>query len=215
MKSLDRKIWNKNKVRVGVLPDGTLQVTAPSDYDIGPFLKQKRGWIEKQIHERECITCTQPGGDDLFLFQGTRYQLTHGSNCSVSEDVITYTTPKALKEMILALLKKEVEEQVDNYSPQLGCSVKSISIRTQKSRWGSCSGKGNLNFNLAIMALPLSLRKYIILHEIVHLVERNHAPRFWNRLGALHPDYQNDRKELKKFWILVERNTIWRVLRNG
>jgi predicted metal-dependent hydrolase len=212
MNTLDRKLWNKNTIRLEILADGTLQITAPPHCDISPFLEQKRSWIEKKVQERESIARDHPGGDDLFLFQGRCYRLTQGPGCNILEDTITYTTPSALKQMLVVQLRKEVQEMIDRYTPQLGCQVRSIAIRTQRSRWGSCSGEGTLNLNLATMALPAVLRKYIILHEIVHLRERNHAPGFWKCLGALCPDYQVYRKELKKYWILVKRNTIWQVL---
>jgi predicted metal-dependent hydrolase len=208
-----RKSWEKNRIRLEILPDGTLQVTAPPHCDIRPFLEQKRAWIAKQVQKRQCIAQDHPGGEDLFLFQGGWFHLTQGSSCDVHDDTVTYTTPGALKEMLRVLLRKEVEEQIQQYAPRMGCSVKSIAIRTQKSRWGSCSGEGTLNFNLAMMALPSKLRTYIILHEMVHLVERNHGPEFWERLEALCPECRIHRIELESYWILVERNTIWRVLR--
>jgi predicted metal-dependent hydrolase len=215
MKTPHIKFWKKDKIRLEILPDGTLQVTAPPRCDISPFLEQKRSWIEKKVQERENIARDHADGDNLFLFQGKWYRLTKGPGCDILEDTVTYTTPGALKQMLTVQLRKEVEEMIDQFTPQLGCQVRSIAIRTQRSRWGSCSGKGTLNFNLAMMALPPTLRKYIILHEIVHLRERNHAPVFWKRLGALCPDYHIHREELKKYWILVERNTIWQVLRTG
>jgi predicted metal-dependent hydrolase len=215
MRDPTRKFWEKDRIQLEILPDGTVEVTAPPDCDIHPFLEQKRRWIEKKVQERESIGRAYAGGDDLFLFQGRWYRLTHGSECDILEDTITYTTPGDLKEMLEARLLSEVEQQVGQYTPQMGHTVKSISIRTQKSRWGSCSGEGNLNFNLALMALPPPLRTYVILHELVHLVERNHGPKFWERLERVCPTCRDHRNELKKYWILVERNTIWRVLRNG
>jgi predicted metal-dependent hydrolase len=209
-----RKYWKKKKIRLEVLPDGTLQVTAPHHCDIDPFLEHNKVWIERKLGEVTRIVHDHPGCDDLFLFQGSWYRLTKGDSCEILEDIITYTTPKALKERLEALLRQEVEEQIVRCPPSFGASVKSISIRTQRTRWGSCSGEGVLNFNLTMMALPVRLRTYIILHELVHLVERNHAPAFWNLLESLCPDYKRLRKELKTYWMLVERNSIWRVLRD-
>ncbi|MDD1679102.1 MAG: M48 family metallopeptidase [Methanomicrobiales archaeon] len=215
MQSPERKYWKKKKIRLEILPDGNLQVTAPPHCDINPFLEQKRDWIQKKIQDLECIAGGDRGRDDLLLFRGSWYRLTQGQTCAILEDTITYTTPSALKEMLEELLRQEIAEVSREYVPRLGCSLRSVSIRTQRTRWGSCSGEGTLNFNLTLMALPAPLRNYVILHEIVHLVERNHAPAFWKYLGTLCPDYRAHRKDLKKYWILVERNTIWRVLRKG
>jgi predicted metal-dependent hydrolase len=210
-----KKRQKEGKIRLEILPDGTLQVTAPPHIDPAPFLEQKKAWIEKKIRERERIARQYPGGDDLFLLHGSLYRLTEGNTCAVLEDTVTYTTPGALKEWLSMMLRREVEEHIVQYAPHIGRLPQNICIRAQRTRWGSCSGESTLNFNLAMMALPPELRTYIILHEIVHLVERNHAPAFWICLGTLCPAYQTHRKELKKYWILVERNTIWQVLRAG
>ena len=73
-----------------------------------------------------------------------------------------------------------------------------ISIRDQKSRWGSCSKKGNLNFNYRIIFLPQNLADYIIVHELCHLKEFNHSQKFWGLVSKQIPDYQTIRKELRK-----------------
>jgi Predicted metal-dependent hydrolase len=209
-----RKFWEKNRIRVEILPDGTLEVTAPPHVNPVPFLQQKHTWIEREVSKRKAIALECSGGDDLFLFQGQWYHLAEGSTCEVGEDTVTYSTPRALKELLVTLLVDEVHTQIQRHTSSLGYRVKSIAVRMQKSRWGSCSGEGNLNFNLAVMALPPRLRTYVILHELVHLVERNHRPQFWERLGTICPEYRMHRNELKKYWILLERNSIWRVLRS-
>ncbi len=210
-----RKYWKRNRIRLEVLPDGIIQVTAPFGCDIRPFVEQKRAWIEKRIQERQYITRDHSAGDDLLLLQGRWYPLTQGSSDEIREDGVTYTTPAGLKDRLTGLLRRDVEEQIQKYAHRLGCTVKTVFIRSQKTRWGSCSGEATLNFNLALMALPPKLRVYVILHELVHLVERNHQPAFWKRLETLCPEYRTCRKELKVYGILVERNSIWRVLRDG
>lgn len=72
-----------------------------------------------------------------------------------------------------------------------------VSIKNQKTRWGSCSKKGNLNFNYKIVLLPPKLADYIIVHELCHLKELNHSDRFWNLVAKTFPDYLKLRQELK------------------
>ena len=72
-----------------------------------------------------------------------------------------------------------------------------ITIRNQKARWGSCSKKGNLNFNFKIVFLPLHLADYIIVHELCHLKEFNHAKKFWNLVAETMPNYLKCRNELR------------------
>ncbi|MBU4082699.1 M48 family metallopeptidase [Patescibacteria group bacterium] len=78
-----------------------------------------------------------------------------------------------------------------------------ISVKNQKTRWGSCSEKGNLNFNYRIVLLPIEMADYIIVHELCHLGELNHSPKFWNLVAKTMPNYLEIRKRLfflRHFW---------------
>ncbi|MBU1289943.1 M48 family metallopeptidase [Patescibacteria group bacterium] len=78
-----------------------------------------------------------------------------------------------------------------------------ISVKNQKTRWGSCSEKGNLNFNYRIVLLPIEMADYIIVHELCHLGELNHSPKFWNLVARAMPNYLEIRKRLfflRHFW---------------
>jgi len=88
--------------------------------------------------------------------------------------------------------------RVEFYNNIYKYSLNSISIRNQKTRWGSCSEKRNLNFNYKILFLPKKMRDYIIVHEICHLKEFNHSKKFWLLVGKSVPDYLEIRKQLRK-----------------
>lgn len=79
-----------------------------------------------------------------------------------------------------------------------------ISIREQKTRWGSCSQKKNLNFNSKIALLPEKLAEYIVVHELCHLGEFNHSKRFWNLVEKILPDYKQRRSDLKTEGIIFQ-----------
>lgn len=72
-----------------------------------------------------------------------------------------------------------------------GSSFMRVSIKDMHTRWGSCSSKGNLNFNYRILFLPVELVDYIIVHELVHLQEMNHSQKFWRQVGRVIPDYKH------------------------
>jgi predicted metal-dependent hydrolase len=76
-----------------------------------------------------------------------------------------------------------------------------VSIRNQRSRWGSCSSKGNLNFNFRIVTLPPHLVDYIIVHELCHRGEFNHSQKFWDLVSETQPDYEKLVMELRKIRI--------------
>jgi len=87
---------------------------------------------------------------------------------------------------------------VEYFNAMYGLRCNRITIRNQKTRWGSCSRKGNLNFNYKIALLPQRLADYIIVHELCHLGEFNHSRKFWALVAQTMPDHVDLRKELKK-----------------
>lgn len=82
-------------------------------------------------------------------------------------------------------------------------SFNKINIRNQKTRWGSCSTKGNLNFNYKILFLSEKARDYIVVHEMCHLKQFNHSKKFWNLVETSLPDYVEIKKELRKNYLLM------------
>ncbi|MFH0739628.1 MAG: M48 family metallopeptidase [bacterium] len=98
------------------------------------------------------------------------------------------------REQALALAQNRIE----HFNKVYGLKYNKISIKNQKTRWGSCSKKGNLNFNYKIVLISERLADYIIVHELCHLKEFNHSQKFWNLVGQEIPDYLEIRKELKK-----------------
>ena len=89
-----------------------------------------------------------------------------------------------------------IEKKVQYFSKVYGFLYNKISIRNQSTRWGSCSKKGNLNFNYKIIFLPDHIINYIIIHELCHLKEFNHSNRFWNLVHSIIPDYKNIKKDI-------------------
>ncbi len=92
---------------------------------------------------------------------------------------------------------KEIPPRVAARAKQMGVTYGRITIRNQKPRWGSCSAKGNLNFNCLLMLCPEEVRDYIIVHELCHRLEMNHSPRFWTEVAKQLPDYRQQQKWLR------------------
>ena len=79
----------------------------------------------------------------------------------------------------------------------MGVSYNRIAIKAQRSRWGSCSTKKNLNFNCLLMLCPEEIQDYVVVHELSHLQEMNHSPAFWAEVGKILPDYKKRRRWLR------------------
>ena len=86
--------------------------------------------------------------------------------------------------------------RVEHYSPRLGVRPSRVAIRGQRSRWGSCSGKGTVSLNWRLMMVPGALADYVVVHELCHLRHMNHSPRFWAMVGSIIPDYRDRRRHL-------------------
>ena len=103
---------------------------------------------------------------------------------------------RTYKEQARRVILQKVEQYIAFYGFQLG----RISIRNQRTRWASCSEKGNLNFSYKILFLPDQLSDYIVVHELCHLRELNHSTRFWELVAKTFPDYKERRKALRNSW---------------
>ncbi len=93
--------------------------------------------------------------------------------------------------------RKLVHERLKYFNQFYGFKYNKVSIRNQKTRWGSCSKSGNLNFSYKLVLLPPHLSDYIIIHELCHLKEFNHSQAFWDLVAQQAPDYKKAINELK------------------
>ena len=172
-----RKIKRTKRLSIAVNADASVTVTMPKWMPVllaEKFLKEKSDWIIKKI--------------DYF------------SKLKDSRIIkISKTDYKKKKEQARDLINKNVLELNKFYNYK----INKIAIRNQKTRWGSCSSKNNLNFNYKMIYLRSELIKYIIVHEICHLKEFNHSKKFWALVEKTVPNYLSLRKELKKEGLLL------------
>jgi len=163
------------RVAITIYHDGRVVVTKPksvSTQKIEHIIHDKQDWIDQKRAE--------------MILKPRRKSIFHLDHAPA--DVITYK-----KAALLC-----VEEKISTLNAYYQLGYKRISIRNQKSRWGSCSLRKNLSFNYRIIFLPPLLQDYLITHELCHLKEMNHGPRFWNLIAETIPDYKERRKELKR-----------------
>lgn len=105
--------------------------------------------------------------------------------------------PEAEKKYYRNLAREVLGARTGYYARKMGVTYGRISIREQKTRWGSCSSAGNLNFNWKLVLMPPELLDYVVVHELAHRKEMNHSPRFWAVVERELPDYCNRREKLK------------------
>ena len=110
--------------------------------------------------------------------------------------------PPLSNEEVHALAKQALEVipgRVAHFAPLVGVTYQRITVRNQRSRWGSCSSKGNLNFNCLLAAVPFPVMEYVVVHELCHLKQMNHSPAFWAQVEKVLPDYRLQKQWLKDY----------------
>jgi len=143
------------------------------------------------IEGKRCILRLHPGARRSGRLEGEEYHLTL-PNPDSDPDVRA-----AIRATLSTMALKRIRERLDHYVPRIGRVPGRVTIREQKSRWGSCSSKGNLNFNWKLIMAPPQALDYVVVHELCHLHEFNHSPRFWALVEAQMPDYEVWKKWLK------------------
>ena len=102
-------------------------------------------------------------------------------------------------------LKNFVNQQARDFSCNLKVNINKVFLRRMKSKWGSLSSRKNLTINTFVKYLPNWLIKYVVFHEMVHLIERKHNERFWKMIGAKYKNYQRYETYLLKYWFLIQK----------
>lgn len=169
-----RVIRSRRKtVALQVLGLNDVVVRAPmrmSNREIEEFVQQNMDWIQKNLKKV-------------------------AENQKEEEEIVPMTEAEVreLAEQATQL----IPERVKYFAPLVGVTYGRITIRNQKSRWGSCSAKGNLNFNVGLLLAPPEVLDYVVVHELCHRKEMNHSPKFWAEVSKLIPDYKQHEKWLK------------------
>lgn len=216
---------DRETLSIAVDPEEGVIVTAPEDVSeekIKDCVKDRAGWIiEKQEEIKEI---SKPPLDKEFLsgeklqYLGRRYRLKlireeDIENISVSlkkgkffvnipENLDGAKRRKVVRNNLLRWYYEHAEdklkERVGKYKDQVGVEPKSVKVKHQQKRWGSCTKNKDLLYNWRIIMAPMSIVDYVVVHELCHLREKNHTDRFWRMLKSVIPDYE-DRKE----WLRV------------
>lgn len=211
-------IRNVKYPRIEIKPSGEVRVIVPPEADPEELVRLKSEWISRKLREIDEIRNQFKGLSDKLLLNGEFYEVIRGEEFSVNPKFKVLILPKndlkVLKRWLKDQLRRELDFKVRLFASILGVKYRKVYIRFQRTKWASCSKKGNLSFNLMLMALPENLRDYIIIHELAHLREPRHTRRFWGVIGMYYPDYKKAEAELKRYWLLLEWNEVWETLRS-
>lgn len=212
---IEKIIRTKRKtISLHITDDATLIVRAPfkaSDKIImGVVLKHKK-WIEEKKREIEArnmkFSPKEFVNGEGFLYLGSYHKLKIVDNQEVPLKFENgfYLSRKALpqaRDVFINWYKniayEKISERVRWYAEQRGFKYKKVNITSAQKRWGSYSTNGNLNFPWRLIMAPLIVIDYVVIHELVHIEERNHSKAFWNKVKLLMPNYEKHKDWLRK-----------------
>jgi hypothetical protein len=161
----------RRSLALQVTEEGLLVVRAPrslSEREIFRFVEEKSRWVEKKMHQAAAHAGT------------------------------AIPAPGPAEEKNLKTLARDAFiERSCLYASKMGVQFEKIRLSSAKTRWGSCSLRGSLSFNWKLIQAPVEILDYVVVHELAHLAEHNHSPRFWAKVAEFFPDYKQAKLWLK------------------
>ncbi len=157
-----------------VKADGSVEVRAPlllPKAEIQRFVEEHRAWIQKRLKQQ--------------------------AEAAERQKLTVPLTETELKQLVKNA-REDLSRRCSFWASRIGVTYGRISIRHQKGRWGSCSARGNLNFNCLLMLAPESVRDYVVVHELCHRRHMNHSPAFWQALEQAYPGWREAKAWLKQ-----------------
>lgn len=211
---ISRIVHSRRKtVALVVTPEGELEVRAPlrfSRHQIDTLVREKSGWIEKQIERarktRLLTTHRQLGDGARLWYLGKSFPLRlTGSGAGKVHFAHEFTLPESALPKAAPLLtawykaqaRVLLNERVETYAQRFGLKVTGVRISSARTRWGSCSQKNAVSFTWRLIMAPLEVIDYVVIHELAHILEKNHSRAYWANVERMLPDYKVRRAWLR------------------
>ena len=216
-------------VRAGVLlqalPEGVIRVYAPRAMHLrdvdrlvreqAEALRAMQRDVDRHVEANRRAHPVTEGAE--IMIEGAPHALRLSAGAKVRGDIrdgaLALTLPDpgddaavrgAIRSVLSARALARIRERLAFYAPRIGVQFGRVTVRQQKTRWGSCSARGNLNFNWKLIMAPPRALDYVVIHELCHRIEFNHSPRFWRLVEAQMPDY-----EAWKKWLRTHRDDLY------
>ncbi len=190
-------------LRVG-RADGRVTLTLPagmSERQASAFVRDQAGWVRRAVAAVPARRIVRVGGtvpllgrDVPIVAGGGRAARYLGETIAVVDDAQAGPRVRAL---LQTLARTHLAAAVDRYAETAGRSPAKLTLRDTRSRWGSCSSRGDLMFSWRLVMAPPEVLDYVAAHEVAHLLHMDHSPRFWAAVERLVPDYATHRAWLR------------------
>jgi hypothetical protein len=204
-----RRSARARRVRVTVGPDGGVVVTLPArapEREAAAAVVELRPWIDRRRREAAArvVRLARPEGTVPYLGELLELRPEAGrtrAHRRGSVLLVPAAEPErrdALERWYRRAARAEVLPRLDAASAAIGRPYASLTIRDQRTRWGSCSAKGAMSFNWRLLLAPAEILDYVVWHEACHLVHLDHSPRFWAELARHRPGYREPQRWLRR-----------------
>lgn len=208
------KYSKRKSIGIEITYDGKMSVKAPINTKLSKIeelLLMKKEWILHHINHSEQRQKVKEDGEILFLGERLQIQVVNqplnviGIQKVENKLVIRKPNefPMDIHRVIEDWMRRQaadmIRELVEHYSTVMNVTYNNITIKDQKTRWGSCSSKGNLNFNYRLIMAPKEVLQYVIVHELSHRVHMDHSKDFWRTVEQVIPEYRQYREWLKEY----------------
>lgn len=192
--------------------DGRVTLTLPqrvAEAEGTDFVRSKTDWIARQLGRVHRPEAPQIGGSVMVQGQLRRIVAGQVRRPVLDGDLIVPAQRDKVAARVAGFLKTQARDALteasDRYAAQLGRSYGKITLRDTRSRWGSCSARGDLMYSWRLIMAPSEVLDYVAAHEVAHLAEMNHSPAFWAHVGRLYPGYDTPRQWLRQHGTSLHR----------
>ncbi len=214
------KYSNRKTLNISVERDRSVVVRAPeylTEKKIHEIVQTKRQWIKEKLSHAQKYPVVPESKEfvsgETLMYLGKNYQLLvededfegikFNRRFSISKTNQAYAN-ELFKKWYLKQALLKIEPLAIRYAKNLGVEYNTCKTSEMKYRWGSCTPANNIIFNWRIIKAPMHVLEYLVAHELVHLIESNHTPKFWNILSIQVPNYEKAKNWLKKNGHLLE-----------
>ncbi|WP_111931452.1 M48 family metallopeptidase [Clostridium tertium] len=209
----------RKTMSIEVEPSGEVNVVSPlgvTEIDILKKVKSKAKWIVQKQYDTKFININKINREavngESYMYLGRNYSLLLEVNATRNDILVklyrgkfiveTYTKDQGKIKLALENWYREktllrVNERVNYYKQYFNIRPKDIKVKEQKKRWASCTSNNELLFNWRCSMAPANILDYIVLHEMVHMIYKDHSQEFWNKVAAIMPDYESRRLWLR------------------
>jgi len=196
------------------IKNGALEARAPLNmpvHEIEEFVRSKESWIagklamsEENARRREKFSLDY---GDMAAYLGKEYPIVAKLGDRVGFDGVRFFIPSDLTseqiksaciQIYRLLAKSHIARRVRHFAKQMSISPSAVKINSAKTRWGSCSSEGSLNFSWRLILADSDVVDYVVVHELAHMIEMNHSPCFWAIVESILPDFRHRQARLKQ-----------------